>query len=142
MVDQGKLDGMLSNLRTYVQVLRRLAAVPREVFLADLDKLGSAKYHFVIAIECCIDIGNHIVASERFRIPRDNADVFVVLVENGICQTDLEPSLRAMARFRNRLVHLYWEVDNALLHRYLQESLDDFDRFAAAVGQERNGSQG
>jgi len=133
---------MLSNLRTYVQVLRRLAAVPREVFLADLDKLGSAKYHFVIAIECCIDIGNHIVASERFRIPRDNADVFVVLVENGICQTDLEPSLRAMARFRNRLVHLYWEVDDELLRTYLQESLDDFDRFAAAVGQERNGSQG
>ena len=141
MVDRAKLDSMLSNLKAYVEVLRRLAAVPREVFLADPDKLGNAKYHFVIAIECCIDIGNHVVASERLRIPHDNADVFVVLAENGFCSAALEPSLRAMARFRKRLVHLYWKVDDELVYTYLQESLADFDRFAIAVGTESNGSQ-
>lgn len=133
MVDRPKLDSMLSNLRAYVAVLKALASVSRDAFLANPDKRGNAKYHFVIAIECCIDVGNHIIASERLRIPRDNADVFTVLVENGFCPEELHESLRAMARFRNRLVHLYWDVDDDLLYGYLQDHLDDFDRFAAAV---------
>ena len=133
MVDRPKLDSMLSNLNAYVAVLKGLASVSRDAFLANKDKLGNAKYHFVIASECCIDVGNHIIASERLRIPSDNADVFTVLVENGFCPEALHESLRAMARFRNRLVHLYWDVDGELLYGYLQERLDDFDRFAAAV---------
>jgi uncharacterized protein YutE (UPF0331/DUF86 family) len=69
MVDKARLDSMLGNLKTYVAVLRRLALLARDDFLADPDKIGSAKYHFVVPIECCIDIANHIIASERLRIP-------------------------------------------------------------------------
>lgn len=56
MVDQAKLDQMLTNLRAFAQVLRGLGNVPRDAFLNNPDKVGNAKYHFVIAIECCIDI--------------------------------------------------------------------------------------
>ena len=38
-----------------------------------------------------------------------------------------------MARFRNRLVHLYWDVDDQLVAKYLSDGLGDFDRFAAAI---------
>ena len=134
MVDQPKLDSILSNLKSYVESLRRLALVSREEFLADPDKIASAKYHFVVAIECCIDIANHIIASEKLRIPRDTADGFAVLAERGICPAELETSLKAMAKFRNRLVHLYWQVDDQLVATYLGECLGDFDRFASAVG--------
>jgi uncharacterized protein YutE (UPF0331/DUF86 family) len=133
MVDQPKLDQMLSNLRTYVGALRDLAFVPREEFLANPDKVGNAKYHFVIAIECCIDIANHIIASENYRMPKSNADSFTVLVEQEILEPDLRDPMRAMAAFRNRLVHLYWEVDDGLVQQYLQDSLSDVDRFARAV---------
>ena len=134
MVDKPKLDQLLSNLKGYVEVLRRLASLPRDDFLADADKIGSAKYHFVVAIECCIDMANHIIASEKLRMPRDMADGFAVLAERGFLPADLEQPLKAMARFRNRLVHLYWEVDDQLVADYLHDRLDDFDRFAAEVG--------
>jgi uncharacterized protein YutE (UPF0331/DUF86 family) len=133
MVDKPRLDGMLSSLKGYVEVLRRLACLPPAEFLADPDKIGSAKYHFVVAIECCIDIANHVIASEKLRIPRDTADAFVVLVERGICPENMETPLKAMARFRNRLVHLYWQVDDQLVADYLRDCLGDFDRFAMAV---------
>jgi uncharacterized protein YutE (UPF0331/DUF86 family) len=133
MVDKAKLDQMLSNLRAYTQVLRGLAGEPRAAFLSSPDKIGNAKYHFVIAIECCIDIANHIVASENYRFPKDNADSFVVLVERGVVAQALEGDLRAMARFRNRLVHLYWDVEDARVYEYLQESVSDFDRFGQAI---------
>ena len=133
MVDKATLDLLLANLQRYVGVLRRLAAVPRDTFLANPDKVGNAKYHFVIAIECAIDIANHVIASEAFRFPRDNADSFAVVIERGVVPEELRDSLQAMARFRNRLVHMYFDVDDTRVSEFLQTSLDDFDRFARAV---------
>ena len=43
---------LLTNLKMYVENLRRLGAVPASAFLSDPDKVASAKYHFIVAIEC------------------------------------------------------------------------------------------
>jgi uncharacterized protein YutE (UPF0331/DUF86 family) len=127
MVDKPKCDQMLANLRGYMAELRRLSTTERNRFLADPDKIGNAKYHFVIAIECCIDVANHIISSENLRFPNTNADSFQVLAENGILPAEMKTRYAAMAKFRNRLVHLYWEVDDAQVHDYLGASLADID---------------
>lgn len=136
MVNQAKLDQMISNLRRYVGVLQELARGPRQAFLDNQDKIGNAKYHFVIAIECCIDIANHVISSENYRFPNDNADSFVVLIENNILESDSEDSFRGMAGFRNRLVHLYWDIDDERVYEYLTESLPDLEYFAQAIAQQ------
>jgi uncharacterized protein YutE (UPF0331/DUF86 family) len=133
MVDKPKLDQMLSNLRSYLKVLKELAAVPKQAFLSNRDKVGNAKYHFVIAIECCIDVANHIIASEGYRIPKDNADSLVVLIEEGVLSSSKEESYRAMAAFRNRLVHLYWDVDDERVYDYLGDSVGDMESFARSI---------
>lgn len=135
MVDKPKLDRIISNCRGYVQSLRRLKDMPRETFLADQDLVASAKYHFIVAIEACIDAANHIISSERFRLPGDNADSFRVLTDNGVVDENSVTALTAMARFHNRLVHLYGDVDDELVRDYLETRLDDFDAFAERVCQ-------
>lgn len=135
MVDLPKLDQMLTNPRRYAGVLRSLGAMSRAEFLANPDRIGNAKYHFVIAIECAIDIANHVIASENFRFPRDNADGFSVLVEHGGVPREREASLRAMAQFRNRLVHLYWDVADERVYEYLQSSVGDLESFGEAVAR-------
>lgn len=135
MVDKAKLDQMLSNLHRYLGVLRGLGAVPRETFLKDHDKIGNAKYHLVIAIECAIDVANHVIASENYRFPRDNADSFAVLSEHGVLPSGYGEPMRAMARFRNRLVHLYWDIDDAKVYDYLQDGLDDLARFGESIAR-------
>ena len=137
VVNKPKLDHLLTRLSGYLGVLRDLGAVPAELFLADRDKIGNAKYHFVIAIECGIDIANHLIASEGYRIPRDNGDSFAVLVENGIVPAELKDSLMATARFRNRLVHLYWDVDDRKIYEYLQTALGDLESLVRAVSARR-----
>ena len=74
-----------------------------------------------------------MISSENFRFPRHNADSFTVLVEEGILPEDRQDSLRAMARFRNRLVHLYWEVDDARVFEFLETSMGDLRDFARAI---------
>lgn len=135
MVDKAVVDRMLENLKTYVAHLYRLSSLSPDEFLSDPDKLGSAKYHLIVAIESCIDIANHIISAERFRRPSDFADAFAVLYENGLIDKGLEERLQNMARFRNLLVHLYGKVDDKRVHEFLKTSLDDFDVFARQISQ-------
>jgi uncharacterized protein YutE (UPF0331/DUF86 family) len=115
--------------------LDELAELAQDEFLADVHRIGSAKYHFVVAIECCLDMANHVIASENYRLPKDSADSFVVLVEEGILPAGIERRLQAMARFRNRLVHLYWKVDHTLVYQYLQEGIGDLRCVGAAIAE-------
>ena len=57
----------------------------------------------------------------------------MVLSENGVVPSDFLPMLKKMASFRNRLVHLYWEVDNRTVYRILQENLGDFERYISYI---------
>ena len=38
-----------------------------------------------------------------------------------------------MASFRNRLVHLYWEVDDRRVYNSLTHDLDDFDTYVRYI---------
>lgn len=129
MVDPEKVTGLIENLRKYVLQLEELRNFPREEFLKDFSKINSAKYLFQIAIECCLDMGNHLISSEGFRAPSDYKDIFKVLNENKVIPEDFLDTAISMAKFRNRLVHLYWEVDSEKVYSYLQENLKHFDRF-------------
>jgi uncharacterized protein YutE (UPF0331/DUF86 family) len=55
------------------------------------------------------------------------------LAENGILLAEMTTRYAAMAKLRNRLVHLYWEVDDAQVHDYLGASLADIDSFITAT---------
>ena len=129
MVNQQKLDGLLRNIQSALEQLRAIAKLDRNTLLGDGPVLGGAKYYLQIAIESCINIGNHIISSENFRNPKDYRDIFTVLCEQGILPEDFAAILRQMTGLRNRLVHLYWEVDDSLIYSFLQNNLGDFDRF-------------
>ena len=86
-----------------------------------------------MSIECCLDVANHIIASERYRSPEDYADSFKVLQEQGLVSTDLGQKLRQMAKFRNRLVHLYGEIDNSYVYQFIQDDLKDIEKFKEII---------
>jgi uncharacterized protein YutE (UPF0331/DUF86 family) len=131
--DQDKITSLVSELRKSTERLKSLAKLSQEDFISDPDKIGSAKYHFIVAIESCIDMSNHIIARNGYRVPEDYADTFSVMAEVGAIDKTFARELKNMAKFRNRLVHLYWEVDDKQLHGILQTRLNDFKSFLNAV---------
>jgi len=84
-------------------------------------------------VECCIDVAHHVIAAEGWHAPRDYADAFVALNEQGVIPGDFVPVAQRMVRFRNRVVHLYWETDDETVYQILQTDLGDFDRFREYV---------
>jgi len=135
MVDAGRVRRLLDRLRLETARLRDLAERPAADLLGDEVAIAAVQFRFVVAIEVCIDLGQHLIASEGLDAPDTYADVFAVLAEADVLTAEQAVSLRAMARFRNRLVHLYDETDEAEVVRALHEDLDDFDRYRQAVAR-------
>lgn len=133
MVDLARLRGLLDRLRDEVAELRRLANYQGEELLGDRDRLNAVKYLFVVTAEICIDVGNHVIASEGLRAPQTFAEVFTVLGEADYVSQELAGHLEAMARFRNLLVHQYAEIDDERVVEILHTRLDDFDRFRELI---------
>lgn len=78
--------------------------------MLDTYKIGSAKYSFIVAIEGMIDLCNHIIAKNGYRAPEDYADTCRVLFERGAFGEEYTNTLIQMARFSNRLVHIYGKL--------------------------------
>jgi uncharacterized protein YutE (UPF0331/DUF86 family) len=131
--DQEKMVKLVSELRKSIARLRELGKLPQDEFLKDPDKIGSSKYHFIVAIESTIDMSNHIISRNGYRVPEDYGDTFTVMREVGAIEEAFSEELVKMTKFRNRLVHLYWEVDDRQLHEILQTRLDDFKIFLDSI---------
>lgn len=133
MVDRDKVEGLIRRLRQYTGYLRDIARLSQKEFLNNPMAIGSARYYLQVSIECCIDMANHIIASENLRAPKDYKDTFKVLSEVSIIPDDFMLTMQAMARMRNMLVHLYWEVDDLMIYESIRTELDDFDTFVRYV---------
>ncbi|MEK6698218.1 MAG: DUF86 domain-containing protein [Nitrospirota bacterium] len=129
-----KVRKITSEILTSLERLEELKRLHKDAFLSDPHKISSAKYNFIVAIEGIVDLCNHLIAKNAFRTPEDYADTFKVLAEKGAFDRDFTGTLIQMARFRNRLVHIYWEVNSDELHHILTTRLDDVRRFLKQYG--------
>ena len=133
MVSFEKIIRKFQQLDEYLELLKNVSKTPFENFMKDKILIGGAKYYLQVSIECCLDVANHIIASEHFRAPRDYADSFMVLEEQEIITSEYGRKFRQMAKFRNRLVHLYGEIDNAYVYRFLKDDLKDIEYFKSVI---------
>jgi len=86
-----------------------------------------------LAIQCILNIANHVVADLKLRLPADNADLFGLLADNKI--SPHWRKLTSMAGFRNILVHEYLEIDRRKVYAVLKRDLGDFEKFIRAVSR-------
>ncbi len=133
MFERNKVQSILKNLDEYVGELQKLAQLERTAFLASSLHQNATKYCLQTAVECCIDLNNHLIATLGFRAPESYADTFAVLGEEGILDEPFVKTARQMVSVRNRVVHLYWAVDNILLYDILQHNLNDFIRYKTQI---------
>lgn len=105
----------------------------RDAFLTGFRSVDSAKYNLQTSIEAMIDICNHIISRKMLRIPATNVESFEIVSEIGLLPADALPVYRSMARFQNRIVHMYDEVDDSQIHEILQNRLGDIKAFVQSV---------
>lgn len=120
-------------LNEYVSDLAALQEVDFETYTENKLLRRAVERTLQLAVEACLDIGQHIIALEGLRVPADNKDVFVILGEESIVPSPLLPALVAMAKFRNLIVHDYARIDDSVVFGILRRQLGDLNAFAQAV---------
>ena len=73
--------------------------------------LAAAERLLQTLIEECINIGNHIIAGLNLERPDTYREVFSRLREKRVISEEVGEKLMGFASFRNRLVHMYWRVE-------------------------------
>lgn len=110
-VDREKLRSHLDHLRGDLRRLERIRDEGRSVFLEDEVAQAAETRRLQNAVEAMIDIANHVIAREGLGVPKASADSKEILVREGVLPADYRDTLVATVRFRNRVVHLYDQVD-------------------------------
>jgi uncharacterized protein YutE (UPF0331/DUF86 family) len=132
VVDSERVRRLLAGVRTDLAFLRSFAAKPPGDLLIDEVALGAVKYRFVTAIEGCVKVAHHLVASEGWSMPETNAAAVRELGVRGVVEASVADSVARATGFRNVLVHQYAEVDDARVVAQLTH-LDDVDAYVAQV---------
>lgn len=133
MIDKEKIENLFNELDKYLKELSELSSMPVSEYLNNSRNVYSGRYLLQIAVETCINIGNHIISRQELGVPKEYADTFRILQSNNIISQQLLETLVLMTRFRNRVVHLYWDIDDKLVLEIITNNYKDFTKFRTAV---------
>ena len=115
-----------------MQVLRKYQGLSVADLESDVERLWIVEHGLQLCAQNVLDVATHLAAAAGRDVP-DYASAIDRLVELDILPQDFASRFRAVAGFRNVVVHGYLEVDLQLVQRLLSERLEDFGEFARHV---------
>ena len=110
----------LRKLEQYIGELEKLQKLSLAEFQDNFTAQLAAERAFQAAVESCTDIASHVVSVYDLGSPQQQRDLFSFLAQAGYLEPDFASAMGDMVALRNRIVHLYWDVDVERLHDYLQ----------------------
>jgi len=131
--DREKIEQKIAVIEDSVAKLKLIAAISKSEFYSDFRNPGAAKYFLQIAIEATIDIANHIIARNNLGKPETHRQAFEKISLFGAIQSEQVQKCFLMSKFRNKIVHMYQEVDDEYVYNTLRVNLADFDFFVQDV---------
>ena len=133
MVDANVLRRRIDALLGYLARLERFATLDRETFVAHADTYDLAERQLHLAVECALDIANHLIADRGYEAPDTYRDSFAILVRHGALPPELGKRLQGWAGLRNILVHAYLDIDHGLTWQAIVGELGDLRALAATA---------
>lgn len=131
--DKDKIEQKVLFMESNISKLKKLRELDRKEFIDDFRNVDSAKYLLQVSIEAMIDISSHIIARNRWGTPVDNKDHFKILADKGIISSKDINVYFTIAKFRNRIVHMYFNVSDDMIYDIAQNNLSDFERFIKSI---------
>ena len=122
----------LAALRSDLSILRRHAGVSPRALRSDPDRRWSVERGLQLCAQNALDIATHLASSHGFDTS-DYTSAIDHLVEAEILPAEFGARFRAVAGFRNILVHGYLEIDLEIVADALERNLEDFEAFARHI---------
>lgn len=127
-LDVEKIADLIIDVEKCIEQLKAFIAFSEQEFSADSRNYGLAEHYIRRALEGILTIGTHVLS----RLPaktQEYQDVILSLGRYGIIPQEFAEKNRKLAGYRNRLVHLYWEVSSSELLAVIKEHVSDIEEF-------------
>lgn len=123
----------LNKLHDMLVKLESMRARGEETYLRDDILQAAIERTLQVAVQCVLDIGNHLIAELSLPLPEENDEIIQTLVSGGVISPALAQRLTGIGGFRNILVHDYLFLDPERIFREHLNRLDDLRDFAAEI---------
>jgi len=124
-----KLAVIAENLKT----LEPVTTLPLDRYRADVFTRKGTERLLQELIEAAIDLNTHLILQEGHQPPDDYYHGFLRLAEIGILAPELATALAPSAGLRNRLVHEYDTIVDAIVLDAVRKAQDLDPKYVAAV---------
>ena len=99
----------------------------------DLDAQEIVLHNLQLAIQGCIDIGSHVVSDEGWGVADSLNEIFYILQNKGVINTEMTERMVSMVGFRNILVHEYGIDNFDIVYNILHHHLEDINEYLLAI---------
>jgi uncharacterized protein YutE (UPF0331/DUF86 family) len=110
-VDKEKLliqsDRVEEHLSEINRIKEKVSKKENEILYSALERL------LQLVIEDCLNIGSHIISGLNLKRADSYKEIFLRLEEGKIISNELGGKMQEFVSFRNRLVHMYLEVNRS-----------------------------
>lgn len=132
-IDQKKLKQRISEIQESLKEIERLVSVSEKEFWSKKENIAATKYYLLQAIESVGSICVHVAAKKFNKGVSFFGECFEILEKEGFLEKELASELRKMVKFRNKLIHRYWEIGDKNILEYVKKDLNDFNDFIKAI---------
>ncbi len=115
-----------------LQTLRKHQGRPVDELQSNREERWVVERGLQLCTQNVLDVATHLAAAAGRDVP-DYATAIDQLSDLGVLPAGFAARIRPVAGFRNVIVHGYLDVDLTVVHRLLNERLDDFAEFARLV---------
>src|SRR2546425_1179849 len=89
-----------------------------------------------LAIQCCLDLGDSLLAKLGEEEPSRYRDIFAALTRRKVIETPLAQQMEELAGFRNALAHAYADLSPVDTWRRLRDALPALAEFAERMSEQ------
>ena len=132
-LDIEKIKKRVSEIEESINEINKIVSINEYEFWKDKRNITSVKYYLLEAIEAVGGICVHIVAKKFGKGVNSLSECINILEEEEILNKELSSRLKKMIKFRNKLIHKYWDIDDKLVYEYAKNETDDFTNFIKEI---------
>jgi len=115
VVDRDLIIAKAASVRVHLDRIATKAGTDLQVFMSDVDHQDIVAFNLHLAVENCIDIAAHIISENGWGVPGSASEMFYLLEDRGILDTELTERMIKAVGLRNLIVHEYGKIDLSLL---------------------------
>jgi len=123
----------LKELDTVLQELRVYQSIKPETLHTNISQRWIVERGLIAAASLILDIADHILVGHFGFYANSYEESLQGLLDKGVISPELFSQIKGLGGFRNVLVHMYQEIDPALVADSLNKGLIAFPQFAQEI---------